>query len=263
MKFLLLLLFPLICNSQINKSPKGTLLVALIRDDEIILAADSRGSFEGFDTFQKKNIVVAYIDSLQKIFSLSGYKIAITGDSHLYNYPWSYVVKRFNDRYRKKSSVEKTLIKFIGFAKRRFKANDSIINSNGFVIAGYEDNIPVAFIKHKFYNGIRQVKKYELTCTGRCFTEHYISPKRKVLDSVVNAIESAYIKCTFDDVSIGGPTNIIVLQPHGKIVEKRSFQFLPSRTISEYSQDILDGKVHVHYLYPSSKDLLFKMLRKK
>ena len=80
---LILLLIKIQVGYSQHQYPKGTLLVALICNDGILMAADSRASFmtESKDEpwNRKKDYVYAYTDSSQKIFDIGNFKIAIAG----------------------------------------------------------------------------------------------------------------------------------------------------------------------------------------
>lgn len=88
----------------LHEHPHGILVVAVICNDGIVFAADSRSSYTAMDTTIKKEIPYAYLDSVKKIYKLGNFQLAITGNGNVGNRYWEELIDKFNKKHKKDSS---------------------------------------------------------------------------------------------------------------------------------------------------------------
>jgi len=75
MKYLLILL--ILIFSNYSYSQEGTVIIATVTNNEIIIAADSRGVY--YETDNRNVPPIAYYDSARKIFKLKQFTLGICG----------------------------------------------------------------------------------------------------------------------------------------------------------------------------------------
>ena len=138
--FLLILLFiPCLCFSQSRRKANihGTVLISAIVDDTIIVVADSRGSVSD------KGKVIAYIDSIPKIFPFSNGVISISGGTMLGTTYNSQVVADFNHQLSRQGSFTAHMRAFEKYLETHYPLNRMDTANEFFMGAGYEEGHPI------------------------------------------------------------------------------------------------------------------------
>jgi len=138
-----LFLFNLRGTSQEYRNPlHGSLIIALICEDCIIIAADSRGSItEKLPSGVEEGY--AYIDSIQKIFILKNYPLAITGTTMLKDKYFVDLISKYNKKKDKGNSFQSVFNDFEIFLLKKYKiSKQTIFNDNSYITGFYENLKP-------------------------------------------------------------------------------------------------------------------------
>lgn len=241
-----------------EKMPRGTIIVALICKDGILIASDSRASFTNGKGDSEK--VFAYFDNHQKNFTIGNFKIAVSGAATLNKRSMDDIVKKFNKSHQPDSNLENTFKTFHSFLNTKMDVSDSTIFAEcHFFMAGYEKQEPVILmigekeyrketrVSYSFYLG-SDFSRYCKVPLGIEFCCNTIAP----------VLESDILKYAKDknDYKIGGPIHIIQIKPDNTFNEIKSFKPVKFRTIKKQVRAILNKKLKVEYVYPDSEAML-------
>jgi len=263
----LLIFFCLSSNSihaQNSNMPHGTLLGAIILNDGIVICADSRACWTVKTDSSEAPVAYAYLDSVQKIFSIGYYRIATAGNAAINNILWEEFIRKYNKKNKPDSSILITFTKFIDYLQD-LKISDSLISQNIFVLAGYENGVPVILSRE------RGKAKPIIIKRGRIFSESIaedfyrkIIPKPTTTEGITESIIDVFSKVSYEIRSIGGPTNIIKINPDNLITELNEVKFRKKyKKESDFLRAVLKHKEHVTYAYPWSQEFLMKTLKSK
>lgn len=240
--------------SQCLKPPHGTLLFATICRDSILMAADSRASFEK-DSLNIKTYY-AHTDSVRKIFPLGYFQVMITGNTSYKDQFVENVILSFNEKLNPDSSMQKTFEKYKKYVTNKLKITDSVFDSVAYILAGYEKGIPKLLLSN-FDKGVKMSSNILYTLISEPDAEKYykrIDSLCKYQLPMINNLYNSYAK---ENVSIGGPLNIIQITKDNKINELRTFKFTKSyKSVTEYYKAILRCEVPVVYHYKWSEQWL-------
>lgn len=251
--------------SQNNKNylSHGTILVAVICNDGILFATDSRSSFtiSNIDANGKnKEDVFAYMNNDKKLYQIEDYLIAVSGLSMFNKKYIRDLVSDYNKTINKKLKIEEVFDGFLNFLITKNNLTKAeIFNENTFIIAGYENSKPKIISQQKeerrfgedigrmFYSDIlfKQFVKFdkniELTCANVC-------------PAIEKAIHD-YAEYR-NDYQVGGPVEIIQIKPDNTHLSLRSFKPNNYKTYEETAKAIFNKEIEVHYLFPESEEKL-------
>lgn len=207
MKVLILLLLPCFAYTQSG----GTLIIAAIGSDGIMIAADSR-SYIG-----TRGHAIAYHDNYQKINILNGYQIAIAGINVLGDKPIYVVMNDFNKKYRKHSSIEISLTDFNHYLDNIYGEKYNY-GFNKYIGGTYDHGIPelVAFFPKKK----PMIGKRIASITTEPGLDHYFIYTPMTCKQLGVMAEKAILKYALDSnltYSIGGPITIVQITPDNNV----------------------------------------------
>ena len=266
----LFLVFILLSQLSFGQSAKshGTLISAAICKDGILFYSDSRAAW--FADSAGLTSVYAYTDSIKKIFPIGKFHIGIAGSGQLIDDTWGAIIGDFNKSDKIKSDdALLTFRNFYTYIKKRFVIEDSIIFSNYYCIAGYEEERPIVLtIREGKLNTNREIGQvFYSEPQADMFRLGFLKTNRLFDSSVDQTIKmmdliyrSAYRQVDY----MGGPIYSLKIQPKSKVVELTTFKPLVFKTYSDYERAILDGRVKVEYesRFNWAKQRLFELLRK-
>lgn len=263
------LLFPFILSpiflfAQFKNHLHGTEIVSLICKDGIILAADSRASFTAYDSNSQKQFPYAAIDSTKKIFKLGSFQIGISGNLSVGNDFWSVIINKYNNKYQKLDNVDSTFSNFIFFIHHNLKIPDSLLYGNVFMLAGYEDGIPVVTSSNRLDIKLIQ-KKHKLLegfCSNPIFNDKLvIHDKNLNCEKITPVVVDGFKRCSDEwKNGIGGPLNIIKISPNNSTQTLASFNFIKFNSLTNLEKSILSKKTKVIYFLPQSEEMLHQYL---
>jgi hypothetical protein len=257
----LLMMLSLFSFSQDESQPHGTVVVGIICSDGIILAADSRSSYKKFAVGIKDAFVYAYIDSFRKIFTLGKFKLAVVGKSDLKDKSWESVTMQYNKLNKSNDTVEAELNNFLSYLKTKIKIPDSLLLENQFLLAGYEKGRPV--IISKTPTGKQKIEKIgHRLISNDCTLIGLRTATATNCTAFSKAIEFGFNQCSKNDISVGGPINIIQIKSDNSVNTIKTFKFKEYKTESASKKLILAKKIKVEYLYPQSESYLREQLLK-
>jgi len=266
MYVILLILFPKCLRCQSVIQPHGTLIVAFICNNGIILAADSRASFTAYNDIVKREIPYAYVDSFRKIFTLGGFQIGITGNENVGNIYWWDLVEKYNKTHKRDSSLKLTFLHFSKYLINDLKISDSLLRGNFFIVAGFEGNRPVI----TGINSIHSDTIFSVYNVGhRIATNDCIKSKLAVnenyctCDSIINLLVNGFTSCSQDwQLGIGGPLHIVRINQGNHIVTIKSFKFIRFRTYTDFEKSIINKTTIVTHFFPEyTRDKLIEILK--
>lgn len=250
--------------SQNLINPHGTLVHAIICEDGILLAADSRASWYYIDSSSGNLNTYAHTDSIKKIYALGVFRLGVSGYTILNNQRLEDIVDKFNKKNKPDSSIFETFKKFHYFINNKLKIPDSIISRNQYVLAGYENKAPIVLTIDK---GGKEIVMRKIG--NRIYTDD-IAAKYKydlqeplTCDYVKPLIDLMYDSCALAKKDIGTPVNIIKINNDNSVTDLNTFKFRKYKNQKEFFKAILSGAVNIKYDYPFSRDWLFKTLKRE
>lgn len=260
------------CYSQSVSHEKvhGTLLVSVICQDGILIAADSRASYT-CDSADRVGIVYAYLDSTRKIFRLGNFHIACAGTPIFKNKMMENIVPEYNRTHKNSASVLQTFNTFLNYLKINLKATEEMIRKCTFIICGYENNSPVMYQTDSVH---REPIKWE-GMTRRIYSLPAYQPYfRKYMPATVEQFTCEAISKIMDksfneysikenDMAVGGPLHIIKISKNNSTTTLKEFKFKTFKNYKQLEIDILNKKIEMRYLYSWSRELLVSTLRKR
>lgn len=254
-------------HSKNNFYPHGTILVAVICNDGIVFATDSRSSF----TISNEDVngnnneqVYAYMNNDKKMYKIKDYFISFSGLSMFNKKYIRQIVDEYNETDNN-SGIEESSNGFINFLEKENNIpNSEIFKENTFIIAGYENLKPKMISLHKgettilndmgrmvhseteFKEFVKFSRNTELTC-----------------QNVAPVIETAIINYAKhkNDFKVGGPLEIIQIKPDNTFLTLKTFEPNIFNSYTELANAIFNGEVKVYYLYPESEEKLKKTLK--
>lgn len=258
--FFALLLLSFTGRGQELPPPHGTLIVAVICEDGVILAADSRASFTGIDVLSNKEIPIAYIQQCRKIYKLGGFQVAITGSSNIGNDYWTKIIHRYNKKHKSNPTLDGEFADFKKYLNQVLNINDSIIFRNRFVLAGYENGNPkIAFIDSSGYSSASKINRRLFT--HNCIKDTLRSVKIFTCDKVKKILTGGFNYCSSIDKSIGGPNYIIQIKRDNSIKELTAVKFKEYKNYKSFLRSIVRGKTKLTYIFPEDKQTLMSNIR--
>ena len=250
-------------NLNNNGKPHGTLIVSLICKDGILIASDSRASFT-IDKVEEE-IVYAYIENQQKIFSLKNFKMGMSGVSMIGKKFLFEITEDFNKKLKKDSIIEYSFRQFLNYLNTELDVQYStIFKENQFILAGYENSQPLTL-------GLSSKRRVETNKLGGMIHSDskfkgYLSEYTHIDLTCKNfapLLESAMYKFAKDrnDNKIGGPIHIIQISPNNSFIEIKSLDNVTFKNYKEFAEAIINNKLKVKYLFSYSEELLKKTLK--
>ena len=236
--------------------PHGSLIVAVICNDGIIMAADSRASFTAYNVIAKKELPYAYIDSTRKIFPLGKYQIGITGNGNVGNDFWWNIIEKYNKKSPRNLSIENTFKHFRDYLHNKMNLHDSLLRGNVFFLAGFEDKTPVIMVADS-------LNDENLIRTNRIkhrFVSHDCIKPNLILDDslyytgkILPFIVEGFNKCSkLWELGIGGPNHIITINSQNKTETVSSFQFKRFKTYLDFEISIINNETKVTHFFPET-----------
>lgn len=238
--------------------PKGTILAATITEDGILFGADSKGCFYKDSAGQK--ILYASMSNMQKLFTIGkfNFKIAISGASEVMYHYWKNVIDRYNKNAPDLNDIPETYSHFISFVRKYYKATDSALKQNLFVMAGYDRNGAILLSADSSkIDTVRVI--YGLTMSGDCFGNGYVGTTIPyTCEYMVGVFTVAMDYCSATNKGIGKPYYLIQIKPDNTVKELSKVNFYSPKNSKQTLKDILKERIEISYWYDYSKDLLRK-----
>lgn len=191
---------------------KGTLIIAAVCEDGVIIAADSRSTHVCKDK-NGEYIAQGYKDSCQKIFIVKGIPIANTGLNNFDGWTLSTLVEKFNTGQEiLDSSIKDIINAFVTILKYNFPAKSyPLLAQNRFYTGGYLDGIPVVISGD--YDSIKPIVGglYYSDKGAGTIVKKYIPNKEKLLPCSLlkDILEKIIIEFGKTNKLVGGPVSII------------------------------------------------------
>lgn len=265
----LLLLIPNCLFSQLSNAPHGSLIVAIICNDGILISADTRGSWTAYNDIAKKELPYAYYDGNKKIFPFGNYLLGITGQTNVGNDFWWNIIEKYNKAYKKKNAVDdmETCFKnFRYYISEKLKIPDTLSRGNVFILAGYEKGKPTIIGVDSFNSTVfLRVQKTKF----RIATNDCIKPKLILDDSmyycdnIVKVLKTGYKECSYNwELGIDSNINVIKIDSSNSKKELVSQKFIRFKDLNDFSSKIINGEVKVSHFFPETEKPFIDMLRK-
>lgn len=236
--------FILFCINGLSQV-KGTLLIAGVGKDGVILVADSRGSMRN-----KEGKVIAYMDNIPKIFKLQNIYTAITGDWAIGNTFLSTIISNFNKTKIQKNDFSSIISHFIKYldslypvSKYPYSNKASFVfigsDSSNYLIQGYMRDLGYTRVVRKKvvisdnnavpYLGIY----YERSSLYKCDSLEVVF--KKTIDS--------YAKGSNLINEIGGENSVVCLGLNNKLKYfKNSFSKNIYKSFADLIKDLKSGR---------------------
>lgn len=136
-------------NNSINCAYSGgTMIVAATGNDGIIIGADSRQIFGGYDKNNNK-LYAFYLDGFQKIFTIGHYIITFSGKSNYRNFSMKKLVDSFASLKPQYTDPSNCLMQFYYFLDKKFKGFcNKLSTEEEIMCCGYFNNkSQIAYLK--------------------------------------------------------------------------------------------------------------------
>jgi hypothetical protein len=244
-------------------SQHGTLIIASIRPDGILIAADSRGAM------YKNNDVhtspIAYTDSLCKIYQIKQFFIAISGVYQLGQKFIYQIVDDFNKTSFYDVRLDNTIKAFETYMDENYPVVLFPLREQMLGIAvGYVNGRPQLL----FTSVIRDSTMYGGTMSNDTAVYKYIELNNRKKLSIVQKTDAALeTESIFKDFEIGehkssqvgGPISIFIINPRNEIGwSQNDFRANEYKDSQTYIKDIITGKKKVVYLTTSARAIILK-----
>ena len=206
-----------------QKSVSGTMVIASIGSDCIVIAADSRMHFEKNDS-----TIYHYIDNFKKIFIADRFAVAFIEDVFFYGYSAEYILNDFSKlKVGQFKSPQDFLVGLINFMQEKYKAIIPPLES--IICCGYDDNNgkPVISFYHKDKVALlKQTTPYISDVTEQIFRKKYHAglSSKELKKLSIRAIDSFPIINKGYRNKIGGYVSVL------KISANSSFSWLTDTT---------------------------------
>ena len=237
----IILLLRLIANSQVS----GTLLIAGVGKDGLVMVADSRGS-----TGNKQGQLIAYIDSIPKIFKLKNIYLAITGQWSIGNTFLSTIVSGFNKIRTSKNDFVSVVTSFVNYTDSLYPVSKFPNSSTtSFVFAGSDsvNYLIQGYMRDLGYTRI--VRKKTLISDNKAVPylgAYYQYSSLYTCDTLAKEFTKtiySYAKASNLEHEIGGPISIVCIGLNNKLKYfKNSFSKNIYKSFSSLIQDLKSGK---------------------
>lgn len=242
--------------------PHGTLVVAIICNDGILFAADSRGAFTATsETDQsKKAITYAYIDSMEKIFPIHKWRIAVTGLTMLGKKFIYQIMLDYSNTHKQNDSLRQTFFSLKRYLNKNLKVSDSeLFTETQYILAGYEGSIPTIY--GYGFSGEKIVHRIgAYIVSDNSFIRYLKIPNEIKLkcSDIAPFIEANMIEFSKQkgDSSVGGPISILQIKPGNSIAIIKKFRTKRYKDYTDMARAIINKTLFVKYLYPYSEELL-------
>ncbi len=238
---------------------RGTIMIAAIANDGIVIIADSRIAYKS----SLSNDILAYRDGFPKIFPLKKFAIAVSGDFSDGEFFIRKILNDFDDSKPSYRTPEECLFKFGLFTKEKYPAYFKKLDSSILICAGYcpEQSISI-LANNKTYtiapktwasNAYLEIDSLHL------FAPSKNSSSRKLADMAESAMEK-FIKIYHKENEMGGLFSVL------KINFDNSYKWLKNDFIGndyltecEEARAAFNKKINLHYTSDTNKDLLREM----
>jgi hypothetical protein len=228
----------------------GTIIVAAITDDGIILAADSRGCFSG----------IAYFDSTIKICKVKQFMVGFAGAASIGNKYVYQIVDSFNATNYSDTSLRNTLVTFshyldTHFPIRKFPERNSI----ELLGVGYVNGQPKIVAMDSAREGMQDAGMMVSDVTAL----KYFNNSRG--SSIYKAIENAiynYANSEHKTNTVGGPISIVkVISNNNVIWIQNNFSARRFAGLQDFYEHVKNDKVPLHCLMQNCKVELLRRMR--
>ena len=245
MKYLFLILSALFSQtSSCQVLVKGTLIVAGIGNDGLIITADSRGS-----TGNREGKLIAYMDSIPKIFKIKNIYVAITGSWAIGNTFISTIISDFNKTKIEKTDFSNTIKEFVQYIDSLYpvalypqSSVESFLfggsDSTGYYLQGYMRDLGYTKLIRRTTiisdnNAVPYLGKYKDSYNFTCDT---------LAVAFKNVIYS-YAKGANLDYEIGGPISVVCIGLNNELKYfKNSFSDKTYKSFEALIKDFKLGK---------------------
>jgi 20S proteasome alpha/beta subunit len=223
---------------------RGTIIVAAICSDGIVIAADSRA------ILGTPNDPIAYFDNYQKIYKLEGYQIAvgglyIFGDESIEN-----IIAELNLQNPIKKDIKTTIDSLINYLSINF-GNKINFETNQYIGGTYNNGIPEIISCSKIlvpmiYDGKGVITndprmspfiRYNAKMTSRQFAER--------IPLAIQSFVHAYNLTN----KIGGPISIVQITPDNSFhYLQNDFTLSQFKNFSAFMKDVKEDRIHLNYV---------------
>jgi len=237
--------------------PSGTIIIGLITQSGIYMAADSRSAIRGAN----KHDVVAYFDSVNKIHRLKQFTVGISGPGALGTRLIDYVVEDYNRSHEEDTSVLTTLKHFVAWVKKEYP--NSLYPESDYlelIGAGYVSGRPqvVGLMGNReavYYAGAI-ASDSDIFRYGNVF-QNSTYPLQKRFEEWI----SVWVLRSQKEFTVGGPISVV------QIAESNKQNWIQNHFHSKYTsnaklyEDIKNDRIAIHYTVPHGKDTVLDVLR--
>ena len=236
----------------------GSYDLAAICKDGIVIAADSRG------TFLQKDAVMAYFDTVQKVFPIKNCIVSVMGLIALNNRFISNYLKEFELTLPNNLTPDTLLMRLYLFFKQKYPAVMNDFARLHIICAGYKSaHANLCALDH----GVRMTCVTDTaTMSGdslsqfKKYTREFCASKScKYVGQLMEKAIRNYIKKYRKGNEIGGPIMIIKISRAGNIewIENK-----PTKsnweTANDFMKDFLNHKVTINFLSDDYKKIIYK-----
>jgi hypothetical protein len=242
--------------SQRASYPHGSLIVAVICNDGILMAADSRSSFTAYNDIAKKELPYAYFDSSRKIFQLGKYQVGITGNGNVGNDFWENIIEKYNKKSPKNLTIENTFKHFRNYLHKKIHIHDSLLRGNFFILAGFENKLPVLLAADSLNDEslFRLDKIKHRLLSQDCIKANLVlNDSLYYTNKILPFVIDGFAKCSKDfELGIGGPYHIIKITTNNNVETISDFEVKRFKTYLDFEISILNQETQIIHFFPET-----------
>lgn len=256
--FSCLLLVGVYSHSQLNIS--GSFSIVAICKDGILIGADTRMSFSVGDHSPSQSEVLAYRDTIQKIFIIQNFALSVTGISHVGDSSLDIYFSDFEKTIPKNSTVLVAKDSLFNFLYNKYSGRLNIFLQQKIFIAGYENGEPTLGVlqygEYHYGSGSGFITTNDSSGFEKKYSKEYTCEQMKPI--IVDCIKS-YAKSR--NYTVGGPIMVLKISPQNKFSWMTKLpKFRKWGSVKKLALDYSKGKVNMNYPNEIKKNEFKKLI---
>lgn len=206
---------PFFGQKKYQPSFNGTIIIAAIASDGIIIASDSRLSI--VDETEK---TIAYLDKVQKLFPLHKYVFALAGNPMIGKVSIEHSLTAFSHQNTNFNNPQETLYNILSFLAKTYPTDYDIFTKNRMYVCGFNLGFKIATNDGghvKFFRDSGYISNYNrLIDSLSLFNYSPLKSCNQLKPLLIKAVRSIG-ELRKEKHSIGGPISILMIDENNKV----------------------------------------------
>ncbi|HXH99593.1 MAG TPA: hypothetical protein VNI52_04950 [Sphingobacteriaceae bacterium] len=211
-----------------------------------------------------------YLDSIQKIYQLNKYPIAVAGLTVFNKITLRNLFIDFKSKKAPARDIEHSFALFMDFLinERGVNEREIFLKNNSWIMGSYETGVPklliaaedsISVLTQKNDMAFSHIQAYQTF--SRLKNKYKLPLTMKHAAGLAEETIRQYPKEYNLETEIGGPLTIIKITPTNKVMYLKSFKPKVYNTYGHFLKSILANETKVNYIYHDSKKKLFEIIQ--